>query len=92
MENDGLDYIAGWIAKKHGETLNLDLGAYSHTLTGPEHEMADGSWSHQISRGGLYVPNQSHKDNCVKLDKFFNKHHGMEFRSKLKYRREFNGF
>jgi hypothetical protein len=84
MENDGLEYVAGWIAKKYSDQCQEQLGTYSYKLTDAEYTDPDGSWVHQKSQGGLTVPTKSHLTNCSKLDKFFNVYHGFEFRSKLK--------
>lgn len=75
MEEDAIEYLAGWVAKKYklqfpelGSTTtqcNLELTQ--------EHDYQTPTWIHHLSYGGLIVPNQDFKNKVIRIERLFKK-------------------
>lgn len=73
-ENDGFEYLAGWMAKKL-KNSHPELGDYTHKLN-HEHDYVRPSWVRHLSFGGLVAPTTAFKSLILQLDKEFNKYMG----------------
>lgn len=72
-ENDGLEYLAGYIAKKFKNTHNLGYCTYKNTN---EHCYAIPNWLQHLSFGGLIQPSKQWMKQVHIMEKKFNQFHG----------------
>lgn len=75
-ERDGLQYLAGWVAKKHKKEFP-NLGNHTYQL---KQSTETPSWIKHLSYGGLMEPSNEWKLNARLLEKYFVKFHGQKFR------------
>jgi len=73
MEDDGLLYVAGWLAKKFKKTHNL--GDYTYKLK-IDHSYTNTTWIQQLSYGGLIQPNENFMGLINQWNSMFLNHHG----------------
>ncbi|KAG5860697.1 hypothetical protein JTB14_020641 [Gonioctena quinquepunctata] len=52
VEEDGLNYLSGWLARKFNETYP-EMGDYTYMLKREEHSYRKPSWVDELSYGGL---------------------------------------
>lgn len=72
-EIDGLQYIAGFIAKKYLK-MHPELGNFTYKNKSL-HNYAIPSWVQHLSFGGLIEPSALWKEEIDNLEKHFNKYH-----------------
>ena len=70
MEDDGLYYLLGWIARKlHSKHSNL--GYPSSTICHTEHPYNIPDWIQHLSHGGLFIPSEYFKGIGDKMEAVF---------------------
>ncbi|KAG5864847.1 hypothetical protein JTB14_002944 [Gonioctena quinquepunctata] len=52
VEEDGLNYLSGWLARKINKTYP-EMGDYTYMLKHEEHSYQKPSWVNELSYGGL---------------------------------------
>lgn len=77
IDNDAVEYLAGWVAKKHrsnipeiGSTTDQVNKNIINTL-GHDYEIP--SWINHVSYGGLIVPSSEFKKIIFRVERLFNK-------------------
>lgn len=75
-EQDGFKYLAGWIARKFKKSYP-NLGRYTYeTQDKSFHTYSLPSWCQFLSFGGLTEPTPQFLEDCLQLEKMFNKYFG----------------
>lgn len=78
MDNDAVEYLAGWVAKKHrfnipgigSTTTQVNKNNIKNTL-GHDYEIP--SWINHVSYGGLIEPSSEFKKIIFRIERLFNK-------------------
>lgn len=75
MTNDAVEYLAGWVAKKHKSTFpeisSTTTATKSRALN--DHDYLIPSWISHLSYGGLTTPSKSFKTNIFRVERLFQK-------------------
>jgi len=76
MAIDGIEYLAGWVAKKFKLTFP-EIGCTTTELNKkkslPDHDYIMPSWINHLSYGGLITPSNDFRNIIIRVERLFNK-------------------
>lgn len=73
MTQDAVEYLAGWIAKKHKKMFPEICCTTTQLNTSRDHNYQLPTWIEHLSYGGLIVPSIYFKTKIFRIEKFFRK-------------------
>jgi hypothetical protein len=82
LEDDGLEFVADWVAYKLKQYPSL--GRYSY-LAEANHSYTAPSWVQQLSFGGLKVPSVEWLEEVRRMNQFFKEYHPLNNFKKIKH-------